>query len=284
MKKLLVFFSAALAGVSLMLPTQVFAQQIASPSTGVQIQASSLPTTDLQSLRDQYSLQIDKYKTDDRDYSIARDQYYQLQTLVSLEDAVKSTRQVLLSRLDVLLTYTQMMRLQLIQTDGIDLQLKQTELKKIDILIQDLKKNQALTNGALDKAHIDQAIIQFNAMSDELKSYSNETRSLILYGNIQAVFDKTVAARDNIKTTIEQGEMDPLRLSEKKRAFDQIDQTVQATALQLKNILLQMQQLVSLNATSQTNTISNGDINDSLGGAYAGISRALSYLREVVNT
>src|SRR5260221_1194929 len=103
MKKLLIFFSAALLGASLVMPTQVFAQQTATASTKIQLSAaptSASPAPDLQSLRDKYSVQIDTYKTEYHNYTIARDQYFQLQTLVSLEDAVKATKQVLLSRLN----------------------------------------------------------------------------------------------------------------------------------------------------------------------------------------
>jgi hypothetical protein len=248
---------------------QAFAQVSATPSAQLANNA-----TQLAALRDQYRTQLDIYRVNERNFAIARDQYTQLQTLTSLEDAVKATQKVLLTRDEVLITYMKMLRLTFGETTGIQLQLKNDQLKSIDAVIVALEKNKDLASRAVSRDQISLTVADFTLLKPTLQQVSSRTLLITSYGKVQALFDKTVAARNEIKTHILEEQTDALKLSEKQRAFDQIDQTVKGVDQSLKSTLA----VFAPTTSSQQSTESDELLNQ----AYAGISRTLSYLQEVL--
>jgi len=263
------FLSLILCRLVVVIVPPVYAQ---SPTA----QPTSSQSTDAQlnSLRNQYRTQLEVYQTDERDFSIARDQYNQLQTLTSLEDAVKSTQKVLLSRDDVLITYTKMMQITFSQSTGIQLDLKNGELKFFDSILSDLNKNHDEAGLATSRDTVEQVAVDFSPISSELQSAISESQLLMSYGKVQALFDKTVVTRDDIKTHVLAQQTDALKLSEKQRAFVQIDDTVTMVDSELKAVL---------NSFTNPSTYNNTQPTENLNQAYAGISRTLSYLGEVLN-
>lgn len=255
----------------------VFAQVSSSPSSSPQPTSSAPLDQDaaaqMSTLRSQYRTQLDVYRTDEHNFSLSRDQYNQLQTLTALEEAVKSTQKVLLSRDEVLLTYLKMLRLTFTQTTGVQLQLKNNQLKIIDALIMAINRNKDLASHAVTRVQADQAALDFAAFSPLLQQISSQTILIMSYGKVQSLFDKTVTVRNEIKTHVLQQETDPLKLSEKQRAFVQIDQTVDLVDFQLKGVL------AGLSGGQNFQTTQTGE---QLNQAYAGISRTFAYLDEVL--
>lgn len=243
-----------------------------SPTT----QPTSNQSTDdqLNSLRNLYRTQLEVYQTDERNFTIARDQYNQLQTLTSLEDAVKSTQKVLLSRDEVLITYTKMIQITFSQVTGVQLDLKNGQLKYFDYILSELNKNHDEAGLATSRDKVSQVAIDFTPIGSEIQSAVSEAQLLMSYGKVQALFDKTVTARDDIKKHVLAEQTDALKLSEKQRAFVQIDGTVGMVDTQLKTVL---------NSFTNPSTYNNTQPTENLNQAYAGISRTLSYLGEVLN-
>jgi len=277
----LVFFATA---------APVFAQtsiqtssQSATASVSAMVSPSPSPTPDIMpQLRDLYKNQLETYRTDEQAYQIARQQYYQLQTLVSLEEAVKTTRQVMLARTEVLYTYLQMLRTTLQQTQGIEFGLKQNQMNKLTQLLIDFKQHHVEVDSAVDRSSIAQAVTDFGALQKRFQDVSFQTLTLISYGRVQSVYDKTVSIEGDIKQHVEQNETDALRLSEKQRAFAQIESTFSDTDVLLKKVLTNLE--ANLNPQKGQQYYTGGlNVNDSLSSAYGGISRSLSFLQEVLN-
>ncbi len=262
---LLVFFFVAIVAHNLAVPVHA---QTPAPATEVSADAQ------LTQLREQYRTQLNNYRVDERNFTIARDQYYQLQTLRSLEDAVKATQKVLLSRDDVLITYLKMLRMTFSQTNGIQLQLKNDQLKNIDNLLVLLNKHSEETGHAVTKDQISGSVLSFSYISSLMQNTSSQVFLIMSYGKVQALFDKTVVIRNEVKSHVEQQQTDALKLSEKQRAFSQIDQTVDDADIQLKNVLSSLTTPQKYGGTQPA---------EGLNLAYAAVSRTLTYLQEVLN-
>jgi hypothetical protein len=252
----------------------VSAQQAASPvieSTDPQQVQQQMNT-----LKDLYRQQLDQYRSDEHDYIINRDQYFQLQTLTSLEDSVKATRKVMVTRDEVLQTYIQLVKLILIQTRGIDVSVKKQQLDTLDQVLQDLKKHQAQLEVTTDRSGLSQRVADFAWIGSEVENVPQTVFLLVSYGKVQALYDKTVVVKNEVKNYVEQNEKDALRLSEKRRGFTEIDQTLDAAGVELKSTFADI-------TTPQKYGSQNGKTSDNLYAAYGGISRTMSYLKEISN-
>ena len=277
----LVFFATAAPVVAQTSTQSAVATTSATPSATSS--PSPSPTPDVMpQLRDLYKNQLEVYRTDQQAYQIARQQYYQLQTLISLEEAVKTTRKVMLSRTEVLYTYLQMLRLTLQQTQGIEFGLKQNQINKLTQLLIDFKQHHVEVDSAVDRSSITKTVADFVALQKRFQDVSFQTLTLISYGRVQSVYDKTVSVESEIKQHVEQNETDALRLSEKQRAFVQIENTFTYTSSLLKQVLTNLE--ANLNPQKGQQYFGGGlEVSDNLSKAYGGVSRSLSFLQEVLN-
>jgi hypothetical protein len=191
-----------------------------------------------------------------------------------LEDAVKATQKVLLSRDAVIITYLKMLRVTFNQSTGIQLQLKSAQLKNIDSLLEQLTKNQELAAKAVSRQQVAEVVTQFDAISPVLQETSSQALIIMSYGRVQSLFDKTKAIKNEMSTYIEQQPLGALKLSEKKRAFDQINQTMEGVETELKEVLSSF--------NDEDDRRNDTQVVEQLNQAYAGISRTLSYLQEVL--
>lgn len=258
--------------------TPVLAQVSTSSATtsGSPVGPVRLLTGQIQDLRNKYRKSLEVYRNDERLYTIARGQYVQLQTLASLEEAVRATRQVMLSRSDVMITYFTLLKVTLMDTPGIDVNAKKVQLAKLDKLLNDLQTHQIHVGTATDRPSIAQMVGEFAPIEKQAENISTGTVLLISYGNIQAVYDKTISVKNEIRTEIESNEPDPLQLATKKRGLDEIDRQLDDVSFQLKK-------------TQNTVTSSQNDASfysqttqDNLSSIYSALSRTLSLLGEII--
>jgi hypothetical protein len=282
-----VYFLLATILLSAVIPSVIRAQ---APDTASQttptstvsstIEQTNVFTTQMSQLQAQYTQQLESYRTDERNFTLAKEQYTQLQTLTSLEDAVKSTKAVMESRLIVIRTYVQMLRLTLTQTTGIDLSAKTTQLTKIDGLVTDIKNHQTELDAASDRSQLQKVATDFAALQPKIQSVAFQSLSFIAYGKVRAVYDKTVAVEGEISDHVNQSETDALRLAEKKRGFDEVDRNLQSVDAALKKTFFNITRTDQKEFTADSYSTMLQDLNTS----YAGISRGISFLKEILGT
>ena len=106
--------------VGLTAPVISAQEPVATDSGEPQVQVFEKPELDDQiaDVRATYRSQLEQYRTAERKYVLAKEQYLKLNTLVSLEDAVKATREAMLARDQVLTSYLTLLRLLLIDATG----------------------------------------------------------------------------------------------------------------------------------------------------------------------
>ena len=252
--------------------------QTASDSSTITVNPVDLLGGEVQQLKDEYARNLSIYRNDERLYIIAKGQYKQLPTLASLEEVVQSTRTVMLSRGAVLLTHLHLLRVSLQNTPGIDLNVKALQLKKIDAAIAALTLHISHVQSAQDKPAIAVMSAEFASIEPQFEGLATETLSLITYGNIQAVFDKTLTVKDEVQKAVFAEETDAIALSAKKRGLDEIDRNLNDVGSVLKGV--QTNETASLN--SQRSSQGSQNIGSDLNTVFAGLSRTLSLLQEEV--
>lgn len=233
-------------------------------------------TTQLNALQDTYRNQLTTYRSDEKTFQIDKDQYYKIQTLASLEEAVRQTRQVMLTRTDVLLTYLLISRLTLQNTKGIDTAVKSDALQQIDTLTNDLKTHRKSIEVSSDRTTLLSTATQFTPLAQRVTTLSKRISFLVGYGNLQTVDDKTVTIKQELQQQIEQSETDPLALASKRRGLDEVQRNLD----QVKTPLVKVR--TALDPKNKNQDALSYDVTAAFSTIYGGLSRSLSYLQELV--
>lgn len=282
------------------LVTSVFAQTVsivddsapllatpsATPGTSPAPSGSPLPSPSpenvaLTNLREKYKTDLSIYRTDERDYNLAKQQYNNLQTLAALEAAVKATRKVLLSRATVLQDYLGILQLMVTDTSGIDVAEKAELLTDLKNTADRMKVHQTVVEQAIDRDSILTAVKDFNEFSKGTTSISYKALSYINYGRLQTVYDKMLSVRDEVSIQVASLEKNGLKQGEKQRAMDEINRNLASTKTQLDNV----HKTFVANQFGTKAQFDNGSYVqtvNSTSAIYAELFRNLSFLREVI--
>ncbi len=248
---------------------QSTASAVINPNDGVKKEIAALKNT--------YRDQLGIYRNDERAFVIAKEQYTKLQTLAALEEAVQATRKVMISRGQVLETYLKLLKLTLQQTTGIEIALKGKQMEELDELLLTLKSFNGKVDTSTERSKIAERVTEFVPLTKDIQNASYHSLSLITYGRMQTTYDKTLAIKQEVSDHIEKNEQNALKLGEKRRGLLEIDRNL----AQLNTQLLKTRQTIE--KKDRDNTESSYDsVADDMSDIYAGLLKALGFLRETL--
>lgn len=226
------------------------------------------------SLQQLYSQQIEAYRTSERQYQLAKSQHEQLQSLTSLEEAVKATKAVMQRRSDVLITYLDLLYATLQDTLGLELSYKQSQSEILEETVDVLRKHRVKLDTSDSRDALDEMTLEFADIFKQVEIDSEQTRSMIALGRMQAVYDKAQLIRQDIKNLQETYEVTSLKNAERERAYTEIERQFQNTSAALRTVREEI--------GSERNSASYSSVSTKLTAISSGISRILSYLDEVL--
>lgn len=137
-----------------------------------------------------YRGQLTEYRAAEKEFQIAKDQYQKLQTLASINAATDSAKKVMKLRAQVLDTYFELLRVNLIAADGIEVSLKQTVVNRLVDQKGWLEAHQTTLANTTDREQFNQLADTFTAKKDGFTEVSQEAVSLLSVGKLQNVFDR----------------------------------------------------------------------------------------------
>lgn len=205
-------------------PTPTFSP----PSSDVVILAGPIPDEEqFANVQRQYLSLLEQYRIQEQTYKIAREQYYQLNTLASQELVLREGKSLLTIRANVLLTYVQMIEWKLSQTRGIPLENKNSHLVTIGLLREQIQIHKSNIQASSDRLFFDDELRNFSQIYQTVQSQSYYALSLMKVGNMQSAYDKLLVVRDAVKADTDQRELSTSIRAEKQRGFDEIDRRLQ---------------------------------------------------------
>lgn len=225
-------------------------------------------------LQEVYSQRIEAYQTAERQYRLAKSQHQKLQSLISLEEAVQATRQVMQQRTDVLLSYVDLLYAELQDTLGLELTDKDAQSKQLETTVALLREHRTSLDSANSRDDIAAEVVAFKPLYERVTKDSEKTRSLIAVGRMQLVYDKAQIVRTDIQKLQESYEVSTLKKSERDRAYTEIERQFATTSDALRSL---RQEVASEKGTTSYTTISGKLLTIS-----SGLSRIVSYLEEVL--
>lgn len=253
--------------------------QIESPTMAPDLvyETESL-SAELHRLKTQYRGELDEYRQLQNTYVVAKKQYEQLGTLASLEDGVRATQAAMESRARVLKTYLQIVKVSLLEQTGVEVDQKQAALTEVDRVISELDKDYEQFGKELDRVALKKISDKFVEFDVVIQDVSYRVLSLLAVGELQTIYDKAVILADDMESELAtQG--GALKQSQRQRSFDETHRQLEQITPKLKREHQRIKDPRSSNYQSVYN-ISTRE----LGNVYADISKALSFLKELLKS
>lgn len=208
---------------------------MASPSPVVESQDSdkifskTRNTQKIAELRLLYRDQIEVYRNSDKAFNIAKTHYFNVLTLVSLEELVATTQKAMDDRLNVMITYLELLGTTLEDTSGVEIKLKTESLRQINEMIVNLKLHKDKVAISRDRALLNQTADEFELMVDPYEQVSYRALSLIRIGQMQLVYDAAYIIDADIKKIKEGEDVGAVVKSKRDRAFQEIQRNFSIT-------------------------------------------------------
>ncbi|MBU0974908.1 hypothetical protein KKD03_04375 [Patescibacteria group bacterium] len=176
-----------------------------------------------------YRDQIEAYRNSDKEFNIAKTHYFNVLTLISLEELVGTTQLAMSDRLKVLITYLELLSATLEETSGVELALKEESLKQIRTSIIDLKLHQEDIVLAKDRSAANLLADDFELFVESYGQVSYRALALIRIGQIQSVYDAATIIDSDIKKSKEGEDIGAVIESKRVRAYQEIQRNFSIT-------------------------------------------------------
>lgn len=201
------------------------------------VDAQNLTYAENETIQAQYRDEIGAYRDSERTFEVAREQYAKLGTLASLEQAVSGTRNVLLARSKVLITYLEILKNDLELQHGVNLAQKDEVLERLETQLAYLKKHQDAVLLANDRDAILAVVTDFELNAVAVEDAVYRARTLTAIGKVQTVNDKVRALLADIQKEHAKEETTSLIASRRERAYAETTKHIDDTEAALIKII-----------------------------------------------
>lgn len=271
MKKWIVFFSLLTA--LLVVPAGVQAQVLQESVKNDEVVQRETLEKEINDLKEIYRGQLSDYRDAEKAFTIARDQYHQLQTLASINDATEASRKVFILRDEVLMTYFQLLRTSIIAADGIEVSLKEVVVKRLEMQVIWLIDHKKRVEQMQDRS-------QFNSLADEIiekadvfTEISLQSTSILALGKLQDVYDRLVVVRKDISEVEAKSST-----ADRSRASKETDKMINAVKGTIETTWVNLGEDVrDDNVTSFSSNLVK-----TLEPIYSGLNKTVSFLQELL--
>lgn len=226
-----------------------------------------------------YREQIGSYRDAERTFEISKEQYFQLQTLAALEQAVSGTRNVLLARSKVLISYLEILHTELSLQHGINLQEKEDVLGRLEAQLEYLKAHQDQVLLANDREAVLAVVTGFKQNQIAIEDAVYRARTLIAVGKVQTVNDKARALLEDIKTEHAKEEVTSLVASKRDRAYAETQRHIDQT----ESAIIEIMQEDYARNTKSFNKSRFSQLTDMLTDPYVTAQKSLEFLEELLS-
>ena len=235
-------------------------------------------TARIAELRILYINQVELYRNSEKAYTIAKINFQQVQTLSALEEAVKATKLVMTERSKVLITYLELLDTVLIETNGIELDLKNQSHTELTGLINAIKIHQDNIIVSNNRESMVLLSDEFEAIEFSFTSSVYKALSLTRIGKIQEVRDKSEIIKADIEDRNNSQDISTSDNSKIKRAYIEIERNFDTVN---KNLAELNEKFLEAKKDGYSRSFYEGVLSD-LGPVYAQISKSLDHLEELI--
>ena len=231
---------------------------------------------DIRQLKLQYRGELEEYRSLENSYLIAKQQYYKLNTLASLEDVVQKTQAAMSSRAKVLKTYLRLLRLELLSQPGIELPAKTATEQSLLSALQQIEQHQQRFEKDLDKLQIGEIAEEFKTLIDQTEEAVYQALTVMSIGELQTIHDKAIVLKSDMESEIATAG-GALKSAERKRSFAETDRVLNS----LKPEFDFVEEKYSKPSTAGYRGVYKS-IEKQLSSIHSSLSQALTFLGELL--
>lgn len=225
--------------------------------------------------RRSYRGQLDEYRTSERQYTIAIEQYAQLNTLAALEELIQQTHTTMKLRNQVLISYLTLLQMQMEVSTGINLDQKARTIAALKADISNLNAFQEKIQVEPNRQKINEFTQEFESIAADLEKDAYLAQILLAHGRLQTVYDKTLILHQEIETTT--SEKIDIAQSQRQRANLEIRDSLVSVKGDIDEMLVD----IARAQTQYSKSSFDGSQSD-LTQVYVGLAQTLSYLEELL--
>jgi hypothetical protein len=179
---------------------------------------------------------------------------------------------------DVLISYLDLLRLNLVATEGIELTLKAEYLSKLETTITYLENHQENLKNLNDRDQVSLSLTTFATDQKSVQKLAEGTLVLLSVGNLQMIYDKAVVLKDDIDLYLENE--GTLSLPAIERASVETDSSLNSAKLKLDDF---WNGLVEHDRTTWSVGFLYDSLPSTMNPTYVNLSQSLSYLDELLS-
>ncbi|MCD8484216.1 hypothetical protein LRY60_01205 [Candidatus Woesebacteria bacterium] len=200
--------------------------QEATPVTA-SAEVVSVDPARLQNVTETYYANVEAYRDAAERYQIAEIDYYQQNTLASLEEAMRRARDLMRTRADLMESYFTYLRLLLQDTRGIELEDKNIADAEMAFWQQQMAEYRTSVAGLETRPQIQDHMELFNEQKNALLHSAYMALVLIKIGKIQTALDNAVTVRQTLDTAISNSSLSAADKAIKQRGLEEVDRLIQ---------------------------------------------------------
>lgn len=193
---------------------------VATPASDVVVQRQDL-SQDMFDLQRSYRGELEEYRRYEREYRLVFEQHAKLQTLASLEALVQATHRVMSTRILVLQTYFRLMKVTVLDAEGINTQHKERLLAALDDASRRIETHKELVAKSQNRTALQQAAVEYEPLHAHLIVVGNYGQTVLMIGRMQNVYDNSVLLLDDVKAE-DVSQLSTLEQSQRERATEEI--------------------------------------------------------------
>ena len=251
----------------------VFAQQVPEPVKNDEVVARQELDDEIEKIKESYRGELTEYRDAEKEFTIAKDQYQQLQTLASINKVTEAARKVFTLRDQVLITYLNLQRNNIYAAEGIELSLKELVISRIEVEGRWLVDHKNRVETMLDRSQFNSLADEFTAKEDDFKEVSDQAAMILGLGNLQDVFDRLVLVRKDIFDIEAKSST-----ADRTRASKETDRLLSEVKAQLEEIWIELGENIQENKAGgfASNSVKTFD------PVYANLNKTVSFLEELL--
>lgn len=235
-------------------------------------------TSAIDRARETYIASVEQYRESEQQYIISQEQYYQLNTVASLDDAIRRGKEVLRLRVVTLRNYNTYLDESLRATTGVDLNDKSQALNDLASLQQQLTQSEIGYNALTQRAEVDAAFVQLNEQKRAIESISYRVQTLIKIGELQTAIDTAQGVNEAMGQQLAKAQISAADRAIKERGLREAAQLLESSQTSTFALLQEYRQRANSNYSSSNY---EGFI-DSADGTYLLLRQAFAYMQEVL--
>lgn len=268
------------ASVEEAVSTDDFSASNTEGATPTASEEAAVVYANLDKIAQNYFQQVEDYRNIEKRYLIARETYYQNNTLAAQDEAIRRAKEVMQARLTVLDTYFAYLQHALDQTLGIELDDKQLMSTHLGNIRADIEIYEELIANAQDRYMINVEFQRLNEKKRDFQSTAYSTLALMKIGQLQIAIDQGHTSRDKVEEWLQQADISEAQKAKKERGLEEVDLLINRASNNLVEVQTDWRRRAGETYYGEGTYRS---FQDKAEYSYLQLRQALTFLQEVVN-